>query len=144
MDWAFVRAPQEQLCTVQLARLLLAELPSRSLPKLVQHFGFQVGRSHRAAADALACWLLANHLLTELLHEPDAALLQRFAQEWMPLKEAVKLLGESAAQGRSRLAAAGLPCREVGRGKTKTLMYRRGDIEQLLDATDDTTQLSLL
>lgn len=144
MDWEFARDPMEQLCTVQLSRLLLADLPSRSLPNLVRHFGFKVGRSHRAEADALACWLLANHLLTELLNEPDAALLERFAQEWIPLKEAVKLLGESAMKGRSRLIAAGIPHREVGRGRTKTQMYRRGDIEQLLDATDAPTQLSLL
>jgi len=144
MDWEFVRDPMEQLCTVQLSRLLLADLPSRSLPNLVRHFGFKVGRSHRAEADALACWLLANHLFTELLNEPDAALLERFAQEWIPLKEAVKLLGESVMKGRSRLTAAGIPHREVGRGRTKTQMYRRGDIEQLLDATDDPNQLSLL
>ncbi|MEO1146632.1 MAG: exonuclease domain-containing protein [Cyanobacteria bacterium J06638_22] len=148
MDWEFARSPMEQLCTVQLSRLLLADLPSRSLPALVRHFRFPVGRSHRADADALACWLLANHLLTELLNEPDAALLKQFARQWMPLKEAAQLLGTSITKGRSRLAEAGIAYREVGRGRSKTQMYRRGDIEQLIeqlpeDGTDEPTQLSI-
>ena len=53
-----------QLCTVELSRLLLANLQSRSLPKLVNHFGFNVGKSHRAESDAIACWLLLEKLLT--------------------------------------------------------------------------------
>jgi DNA polymerase III subunit epsilon len=56
----------EQFCTVKLSRLLLADLPSRSLPHLVRHFGFEVGAAHRAAADTLACWMLAKHLLTQI------------------------------------------------------------------------------
>jgi DNA polymerase-3 subunit epsilon len=148
MDWEFARRPMEQLCTVQLSRLLLADLPSRSLPALVRHFRFPVGRSHRAEADTLACWLLANHLLTTLLNEPDAALLKRFARQWMPFKEAAQLLGTSLDEGRSRLAKAGISHREVGRGRSKTQMYRRGDIEQLIeqrleDEPDEPTQLSI-
>ncbi|WP_439342404.1 3'-5' exonuclease [Vacuolonema iberomarrocanum] len=144
MDWEFARSPMEQLCTVQLSRLLLAELPSRSLPALVRHFRFPVARSHRAEADALACWLLANHLLNEILNESDAALLKRFARQWIPLKDAAQLLGSTLAKGRSRLVEAGVAAREVGRGRSKTRMYRRGDVEQLLEGlTDDPTQLSI-
>ena len=68
-----------QLCTVKLSRLMLPELPSRSLPNLVRHFRFNVGRSHRAEADTLACWLLAQRLLTEIMNEDDDVLLARFA-----------------------------------------------------------------
>jgi DNA polymerase III subunit epsilon len=59
------RAPK-QLCTVKLSRLLLADLPSRSLPNLVKHFGFNVGKSHRAESDAIACWLLLEKLLQQI------------------------------------------------------------------------------
>ncbi|MDX2285474.1 MAG: 3'-5' exonuclease, partial [Bacteroidia bacterium] len=45
VDVPYSRSPEEQLCTVKLSRLLLADLPSRSLPYLVEHFGFDVGVS---------------------------------------------------------------------------------------------------
>jgi DNA polymerase-3 subunit epsilon len=67
-DYSFLKAEYQrlgveyiapaQLCTVKLSRLLLPHLPSRSLPKLVKHYGFDVGKSHRAESDAIACWLL--------------------------------------------------------------------------------------
>ncbi|HIK44342.1 MAG TPA: 3'-5' exonuclease, partial [Leptolyngbyaceae cyanobacterium M65_K2018_010] len=63
LQQTYQRPDQQRFCTVILARLLLADLPSRSLPQLVSHFGFEVGQSHRALADAKACWLLANRLL---------------------------------------------------------------------------------
>ncbi|HEY9639180.1 MAG TPA: 3'-5' exonuclease [Coleofasciculaceae cyanobacterium] len=138
----FHRPHCEQLCTVQLARLMLPDLRSRSLPDLVKYFQFQVGRSHRAAADTLACWLLVKHLLTEILNEPDQVLLDRFARQWMPLKDAAQLLGCSPAEGRSRLSE--VPCRFVGRGSNGTWMYRRGDVEQVFDQQPGDEQLSLL
>jgi DNA polymerase III subunit epsilon len=143
LGMSFVRSPCDQLCTVELARLMLADLPSRSLPYLVRHFKFDVGPSHRAEADTLACWLLAKLLLTEILHEDDAALLARFAKQWIPLKIAAKLLGCSLAEGRSRLEAAGVFSRQVGRGSSGTLMYRRGAVEHLATEQQDSTQLSL-
>ena len=73
VDVPFSRPEDEQLCTVILSRLMLPDLPSRSLPNLVEHFGFDVGRSHRAEADTLACWLLAERLLTEIQQESDVA-----------------------------------------------------------------------
>jgi DNA polymerase-3 subunit epsilon len=129
----FSRPTKEQLCTVELARLMLADLPSRSLPNLVRHFQFDVGPSHRAAADTVACWLLARHLLTEVLTEPDEVVLARFAQQWIPLKTAAQLLACSSKEGRSRLEAAGINYRNLGRGKHPLLMYRRGEVEQLAD-----------
>lgn len=138
----FQRSEAEQLCTVELARLMLADLPSRSLPDLVQHFQFPVGRSHRAAADAQACWYLAERLLTDLNTEPDAVLLERFARQWIPLRLAAKLVGKTQAQTRHALESANIPSRQSRSG---SLMYRRGDVEQQVlesRATDD-TQLSL-
>lgn len=128
----FVRAEDEQLCTVQLARLMLPDLPSRSLPALVQHFQFKVGKSHRAEADTLACWLLVKRLFTELLTEADQVLLARFARQWIPLREAAKLLGCSQVESRSRLDAAGVASRFTGRGRGGTWMYRRGEVERVI------------
>jgi DNA polymerase III subunit epsilon len=139
----FSRVSAEQLCTVELARLMLADLPSRSLPYLVRHFEFNVGRSHRAEADTLACWLLAKRLLTEILDEPDAALLARFAQQWIPLKIAAHLLSCSQIEGRSRLEAAGVLFRSSGGGRGSTLMYRRGAVERLVEEQQTSAQLSL-
>ncbi|MBW4658023.1 MAG: 3'-5' exonuclease [Drouetiella hepatica Uher 2000/2452] len=138
---AFDRPEDQQLCTVQLSRLMLPDLPSRSLPDLVRHFQFNVGKSHRAAADTLACWLLAEQLLTEINAEEDQVLLARFARQWLPLKYAARLLGCSQAEGRSRLAE--VASRFVGRGSSGTWMYRRGDVEKVFYEQQE-NQLSLL
>jgi DNA polymerase III subunit epsilon len=145
----FDRPEVEQLCTVQLSRLMLPELPSRSLPNLVKHFGFPVGRSHRAEADTLACWLLAERLLTELLNEADEVLLARFARQWIPLKDAAKLLG--CSQPKAKILLAVIPSRVFGssKGGKGSIMYRRGDVEQVFydEQEDDQqggSQLSLL
>lgn len=133
----FVRPETELLCTVYLSRLMLPDLPSRRLPDLVKHFQFPVGRSHRAEADTLACWLLTERLMTEILHEPDQMLLERFARQWMPLKYAARLLGCSETEGQHRLTDAGVKARFVGRNKRGTWMYRRGEVEQVLDQQQD-------
>lgn len=140
----FIRPVLEQFCTVELARLMLSDLPSRSLPALVKHFGFVVGRSHRAAADTEACWLLAERLLTEIQNEADATLLRRFSRQWMPLKLAAQLLGCSPGEGRSRMEKAGVEYRWSNRGQGSVPMYRRGDVERLYDEEQGGTQLSLL
>jgi DNA polymerase III subunit epsilon len=136
----FERPVEQHLCTVQLSRLMLPDLPSRSLPNLVRHFGFQVGTSHRAEADTLACWLLAKRLLTEMLNESDEALLARFAHQWLPLKEAAKLL--NCSQPKAKVLLAVIPSRQAGR--SSTLMYQRGDVEQVLREDQGDSQLSLL
>jgi DNA polymerase III subunit epsilon len=63
-DWGFVSAEMQRaegrllagrrLCTVQLARRLLPQLPSRALGALVHYFGVQVNARHRAGDDARA------------------------------------------------------------------------------------------
>lgn len=127
----FSRPATEQLCTVQLSRLMLPELPSRSLPDLVRHFRFSVGRSHRAEADTLACWLLVERLLTEIQNQDDRVLLDRFAQEWLPLRKAAELLNCSVATAQSRLLQAGATSRSSYRNGS--LLYRRGAIESLFE-----------
>ncbi|HAN46829.1 MAG TPA: 3'-5' exonuclease [Cyanobacteria bacterium UBA8156] len=126
---AFARLPQEQLCTVQLARLLLADLPSRSLPNLVRHFNFPIARSHRAADDALACWLLLKTLLAMLWREPPENLLAKFAQQWIGLEEAAVIVGCPPTTVVEQLAQAGLEPQWVKR--SGRLRYRRGAVEAI-------------
>lgn len=103
----FLKPLSEQLCTVQLARLLLADLPSRSLPDLIQHFKFPIAESHRAGADTLACWYLTQHLLTLILESPDEQLLAQVGQEWLPLSMVANILGLSRQISQRRMAEAG-------------------------------------
>jgi DNA polymerase III subunit epsilon len=123
----FARPLQAQLCTVVLARLMLPELPSRSLPDLVKHFAFPVERSHRAAADTMACWLLAQRLLQEIQTEADDVLLARFAQQWLPLNEAAKILQCSIKVAQRQLTRAGVQPRISQR--SGAILYQRGAIE---------------
>ncbi|NJN21490.1 MAG: 3'-5' exonuclease [Leptolyngbya sp. RL_3_1] len=127
LDHPYVRPAMERFCTVLLSRLLLADLPSRSLPNLVVHFGFDVGRSHRAEADTKACWLLAELLLKQIQAEPDASLLQRFGQQWIRLAEAAAILGCSQSIAQQALAARGIDSR-FSKRKNHPL-YRRQDVE---------------
>lgn len=142
LDTVFSRSPTEQLCTVILARLMLPDLPSRSLPNLVKHFQFPIDHSHRAEADTIACWLLAERLLTEVQNESDETLLPRFAKQWLPLGDAAAILGCSGKEARSRLEKAGVIPRFVGRYKTP--MYQRGSVERTFVEYVGPTQLSWL
>ncbi|NJN48414.1 MAG: 3'-5' exonuclease [Candidatus Competibacteraceae bacterium] len=126
-DWH--KASTDQFCTVIFSRLMLPDLPSRSLPKLVEHFGFAVGRSHRAAADTLACWLLAQRLLTEVGETDDADLLERFGKQWLPMREVTQIFGCKQAIAQRKLHQAGLEPRISGR--SKTLMYQRAAVERV-------------
>jgi DNA polymerase III subunit epsilon len=137
----FARPAQEQLCTVILSRLMLPDLPSRSLPFLVNYFEFPVDRSHRAEPDTLACWLLAEKLLKEIQTEADEVLLARFARQRMSLEDAAKLLGCSAKVALNQLTKAGAKPK-ISR-RSGTAMYQRGDIETLL-REGPAQQLSLL
>ncbi|HEY9908349.1 MAG TPA: 3'-5' exonuclease [Thermosynechococcaceae cyanobacterium] len=135
---SYVRPATQQFCTVILARLMLPQLPSRSLPDLVRHFEFNVGRSHRAEADTLACWLLAELLLREIQNEEDEVLLARFAEQWLPLRDVAELLSCSGKQARSLLYHAGVSPRTVGRHNT--VMYQRGAVERVLQAQSNSVQ----
>jgi DNA polymerase-3 subunit epsilon len=122
--------PQEKLCTVQLARQMLSELPSRSLPNLVQHFGFQVGRAHRAEADAQACWLLLERLLNDCLGQSEADLQTRLSQEWLSLTAIARMLNCSRQAAQKQLLAAGY--QPVLSASLGTPRYRRAWVEAVL------------
>lgn len=130
----FERSPTEQLCTVQMSRQLLADLPSRSLPQLVQHFGFPVGQSHRAAADVEACWQLLALLLQQIQDSEDQVILERLGQEWLPLPLAAQLLDCSRSQAQKQLETlASVEPRYSSRNSTP--LYRRVWVEALLPNT---------
>ncbi len=139
-DYPFVQAElgshgyeferEQRLCTVQLSRLLLPELPSRSLPNLVEHFGFKVGTAHRAEADTMACWLLAQELFKRLHGESEAALADRFDNQWLPIREVAKLLNCAPGAAHKKLEAAGLESRLSSR--SKIVMFQRSAIERYL------------
>jgi DNA polymerase-3 subunit epsilon len=72
-DWRFVTSEVkrasgihlggERLCTVRLARVLLPQLPRRTLDSVTNYFGVINGARHRAAGDAIA----TAHVFTRLL-----------------------------------------------------------------------------
>jgi DNA polymerase-3 subunit epsilon len=126
---SFKRQESHRFCTVLLSRFLLADLPSRSLPQLVQHFNFDVGPSHRALADTRACWLLANVLLSRLQKMDDETLLQQFRRQWIPLREAAKLFSCSRRELQDQLDAR--HCERRTSRRSNRHLYRRGDVEAL-------------
>lgn len=128
---AYVCPPHRQFCTVKLSRLLLSELPSRSLPSLVNHFQLPIDTSHRAEADTLACWLLAKHLLTRVQNDSDEELLDRFSKEWLSLAKVAKLWQCQPEQAWQRLDQAKAPWRYSR--SAQTYSYPRGAVERLMD-----------
>ena len=72
-DLSFVRAELERsrdvilrpplLCTVRLARRLVPELERRNLDSVLNFFGIEIERRHRAAGDALATAEVVRRLL---------------------------------------------------------------------------------
>ncbi len=142
----FQRERSQQFCTVELARLLLPELPSRSLPALVQHFDLPVERSHRAEADTWACWGVAERLLTQIQQQQEEILLARLGRQWISIKVAAQILKLSQKRTRSVLEEAGLIARSSRSGM---YLYRRDDVEQIYwqryeDQRPEAEQLSLL
>ena len=114
-----------QLCTVELSRLLLPHLPSRSLPKLVKHYGFNVGKSHRAESDAIACWLLLEKLLIQILNSDDEEILNLFGQQWLSVKDIEIILQLPLSKVESLLIDAGIKSR-FSRHKQINLYQRKG------------------
>lgn len=129
MGIPYYRSKSEQFCTVKFARLMLSELPSRSLPNLVQHFQFPVGESHRAEADTLACWLLAELLLKQIANEDDEAVLAKFGQQLLPISEVTKILGGSQKSARTKLDEAKIE--PYVSPRTGSYLYRRSDVERV-------------
>ncbi len=122
---------QAQLCTVELSRLLLSHLPSRSLPKLVKHFGFDVGKSHRAESDAIACWLLLEKLFSQILNSTDVEILHLFGQQWLSVKDISVIFQVSPTRVESILADAAIKSR-FSRHREINL-YQRNGVESLAD-----------
>ncbi|NER82621.1 MAG: 3'-5' exonuclease [Leptolyngbya sp. SIO1D8] len=134
LDHTFTRPADQRLCTVLMSRLLLADLPSRSLPNLVEHFGFDVGPSHRAGADTLACWLLAERLFQQLQSEPEEVLIERFGRQWIRLQDAAAILNCPQKTAQKLLDECGIENR-LSKRKNRPL-YRRGDVERILRERD--------
>jgi DNA polymerase-3 subunit epsilon len=75
-DWAFVNAElgrtigttvrAERLCTVRLARRLLAHLPRRNLDAVAAHYDIRIEQRHRAFGDAAATAQVFARMLDEL------------------------------------------------------------------------------
>ncbi|OIP70080.1 MAG: DNA polymerase III subunit epsilon [Oscillatoriales cyanobacterium CG2_30_44_21] len=122
---------QAQLCTVELSRLLLSHLPSRSLPKLVKYYGFDVGKSHRAESDAIACWLLLEKLLTQILNSSDAEIIHLFGQQWLSVQNISVIFKLSPTRVESILENATIKSR-FSRHRQINL-YQRSGVEMLLE-----------
>lgn len=76
-----------QLCTVRLARRLLAHLPRRNLDAVSAHYGVSITDRHRASGDALATAEVLRGLLRDASHrgvhtwgELDALMSKRTAK----------------------------------------------------------------
>ncbi|PZU97407.1 MAG: 3'-5' exonuclease [Pseudanabaena sp.] len=124
-----------QLCTVELSRLLLANLQSRSLPKLVKHFGFNVGKSHRAESDAIACWLLLEKLLTQIQTAPDVEILDMFGQQWLSARDVSVILQLPLSRVESLLTDTNIDVSIKSRFSRhrQINLYQRKGIENLID-----------
>jgi DNA polymerase-3 subunit epsilon len=120
-----------QLCTVELSRLLLANLQSRSLPKLVKYFGFKVGASHRAESDAIACWLLLEKLLTLIQSADDEEILDMFGQQWLSAKDIGVIFQLPVSKVESLLIDSTIKSR-FSRHRQINLYQRKG-VENLVD-----------
>lgn len=140
-DYSFLKAEYQrlgveyiapaQLCTVKLSRLLLSHLPSRSLPKLVKHYGFDVGKSHRAESDAIACWLLLEKLMTQLLNAADDEILNLFGQQWLSMEDIAIILQLPLTQVEVLLADSTIKSRFSSHRQVN--LYQRKGIEVLFD-----------
>lgn len=78
-----------QVCTVRLARKLLAHLPRRNLDAVSHHYGVEITDRHRASGDALATAEVLKGLLRDASH--------RGVHTWRDLDE---LLGARTARAR--------------------------------------------
>lgn len=155
-DYGFLQAEYQRigvnfrstlkLCTVELSRLLLAHLPSRSLPKLVKHFGFKVGKSHRAESDAIACWLLLEHLLTQINNSEDQEILDLIGTQWLTIRDIEVIFKISPKEVEALLTDSSTITRFSYHRQIK--LYQRGSVERLIEkkevGREVNSQLSLL
>jgi DNA polymerase III subunit epsilon len=118
------------VCTLELSRILLSHLPSRSLPNLVNHFGFKVGKSHRAESDAIACWLLLEQLLLQMQKSEDEEILNSIQQEWLTLKEIKAIAQLPTSKVKSLLTDASI--KSQFSHSRKIYVYERASVENLI------------
>jgi DNA polymerase-3 subunit epsilon len=83
-----------QLCTVRMARRLLAHLPRRNLDSVSNHYGVSITDRHRASGDAMATAHVLHGLLRDASH--------RGVHTWDDLD---LLLGVRTAKSRRRRSA---------------------------------------
>ncbi len=119
-----------RLCTVELSRLLLSHLPSRSLPNLVKHFGFKVGKSHRAESDAIACWLLLEKLLGQIQTAGDREILNLIGAQWLSLQDLENIYAVPLAKLTSLLTDPSIKTRFSYHRQIE--LYERGSVEKLI------------
>ena len=79
---------RETLCTVELAKTLIPDLPSYSLGKLVRSLGIPVTDRHRASGDALATVKLFELLLSK---DVEKTIIQTFLKKHPKLQLEPKL-----------------------------------------------------
>lgn len=80
---------RETLCTVELAKTLIPDLPSYSLGKLVRSLGIPVTDRHRASGDALATVKLFKLLLSK---DVEKTIIQTFLRKQPKLQLEPKLI----------------------------------------------------
>ena len=80
---------RETLCTVELAKTLIPDLPSYSLGKLVRSLGIPVTDRHRASGDALATVKLFKLLLNK---DVEKTIIQKFLRKEPKLQLEPKLI----------------------------------------------------
>jgi DNA polymerase-3 subunit epsilon len=80
---------RETLCTVELAKTLIPDLPSYSLGKLVRSLGIPVTDRHRASGDALATVKLFKLLLSK---DVEKTIIQNFLRKEPKLQLEPKLI----------------------------------------------------
>lgn len=122
---------QARLCTVELSRLLLSHLPSRSLPNLVRHFGFKVGKSHRAESDAIACWLLLEKLLRQIQTSGDREILSLIGTQWLTIEDIERIYAVPLAKLASLLTDSSIKTRFSYHRQIE--LYERGSVDRLLN-----------
>jgi DNA polymerase III subunit epsilon len=89
----------ETFCTLKLARKLYPELKSKSLGKLVKHFGIQHKNIHRALGDALVTAKLLIKMVTQLSEDQNITNLNELLayQSSTPIKSNLRIIKKKLA-----------------------------------------------
>jgi predicted DnaQ family exonuclease/DinG family helicase len=127
----------EQIDTFELASILLPRLESYSLAALVQHFGIQHPRQHRALPDAHVTHQLYLKLVERAL-ELDTAVLREIVEMTTPTMWPLRTLFQAIEELRSNRSAGGATIRDqlaakmgAGEASLDTVLARE-DVPQLV------------